>query len=668
MAIFHQPGDESLLAAALAYAERGWHVLAVHSACDGACTCGNAHCRAPGKHPRTHRGLLDAATDAAQIRRWWARWPTANVGIACEPSGLAVLDVDFRNGGDDTFKNLCNSMPALAALGAPLVQTGNGFHAYFRAPGSVRVVSNAGRLGPGIDMRAAGGYVVAPPSRHVTGASYVWMENCPQEPPPLPEELLALLRGPAPAPSSALPCIPPGRRNNAAFSVACTMARQGLNVNAIAEGLRSLRDSGVLVVTDEAPFGDPEIERVAASAARAIERAPVEPVRTVLLIPASTIRPTEPRFLLYPYIPRGELTWFEGATKSGKTFAAIDIIARMTRGEAFATGARIEQGRVAILTCEDAPAHTIIPRLIAAGACMDMVKIIRVEDAGEETPPTFEHDLDGIKRGLYEDGTGLLFVDGTFGFLDVQDSNSYRESYRAMLPLVAMLRELGIGAIAVRHIRKSDGSALNRGIGSVGFASLARSTISIAVDRDDETGARRLFAHAGSNLAEIGPTLAFTIEGVEIEGFERSVGRTVWGSIVNATADEVMAERDGEDRSALDAACDFLQDQLLAGPRLSLDTYAAATRARISRATLRRAQKRLGVTRTRVGAQGPWQMILPEEVHAQDLGTSSHLNDESVPVSVSTYPEGSSPLGAPGERAASEDAPRGRIRKTVVRE
>ncbi|MGC8486502.1 MAG: AAA family ATPase, partial [Candidatus Baltobacteraceae bacterium] len=75
--------------------------------------------------------------------------------------------------------------------------------------------------------------------------------------------------------------------------------------------------------------------------------------RIVHLVPASSIAPVETRFILAPYIPRGEATWIEGVTKSGKTMALCDIIARITRGDSFPTGTAIALGRCAILTCED---------------------------------------------------------------------------------------------------------------------------------------------------------------------------------------------------------------------------------------------------------------------------------------------------------------------------
>jgi len=151
--------------AALDYAARGWRVLPLHGIePDGSCTCGRADCPSPGKHPRTRHGMRDATTDLETIRDWWDRWPDANVGIATG-RGLMVLDVD----GEEGQANISGQhVPA-----TPCVHTGRGSHLYLRPPEGVRV-RNAVGLAPGLDVRAEGGYVVAPPSRHASGVDYEW--------------------------------------------------------------------------------------------------------------------------------------------------------------------------------------------------------------------------------------------------------------------------------------------------------------------------------------------------------------------------------------------------------------------------------------------------------------------------------------------------------------
>ena len=82
-----------MLEAALAYGRMKWRIFPCHSIVNGACSCGKASCNSPGKHPRTKGGFKDATDDEAQIRRWWGRWPEANIALATG-SGLAVIDLD----------------------------------------------------------------------------------------------------------------------------------------------------------------------------------------------------------------------------------------------------------------------------------------------------------------------------------------------------------------------------------------------------------------------------------------------------------------------------------------------------------------------------------------------------------------------------------------------
>lgn len=162
----------SFLSRALSYAGQGWHVLPLHSIdANGCCTCGKVNCHSPGKHPCTRHGVKDASIDAQQIHSWWAQWPFANVGIATgDVSGFFVLDVDPKNGGDA-------SLDLLVAKDGPMpttvtVRTGSGGrHFYFQMPDHP-LGNGSGSLPRGLEIRANGDYVMAPPSRHVSGDIY----------------------------------------------------------------------------------------------------------------------------------------------------------------------------------------------------------------------------------------------------------------------------------------------------------------------------------------------------------------------------------------------------------------------------------------------------------------------------------------------------------------
>jgi hypothetical protein len=143
--------------AALAYAQRfGWFVLPILR-------------RSKVPHGRFVRhGFQDATRDPDQIDRWWTADPRAGVAIGCVHSSLVVLDVDPRNGGDETFGRLERELGALSETPRVLTPSG-GQHVYFVDS----VGSYVGTAGEGIDVKSAG-YVLAPPSIHPNGGAYRW--------------------------------------------------------------------------------------------------------------------------------------------------------------------------------------------------------------------------------------------------------------------------------------------------------------------------------------------------------------------------------------------------------------------------------------------------------------------------------------------------------------
>jgi len=146
------------------------------------CTCKaaktNDGCDAPGKHPlwekgTLERGLHDATKDFQQIENWWGKWSDANIGIVTgKVNGLFVVDIDGDK-GRDSLKNLqkkCGKLPPTLTA-----RTGNGGHLFFRSGG--HEYKNRTAIYPGVDIRGDGGYVVAPPSVHVSGKRYSWTGN-----------------------------------------------------------------------------------------------------------------------------------------------------------------------------------------------------------------------------------------------------------------------------------------------------------------------------------------------------------------------------------------------------------------------------------------------------------------------------------------------------------
>jgi replicative DNA helicase len=154
----------TLATAAHRYAERGWFVFPLHGVVDGRCSCGH-DCPKPAKHPRTAHGFRGGTTALEVVDKWWEQWPTANIGLWPGPSGLLVVDID-----DEAGRVIATDLGVFAEPTLQ-VRTGRGMHLYFAAPNAP--VGNVA-LGNGIDIRAHAGYVVIPPSNHISGARYAW--------------------------------------------------------------------------------------------------------------------------------------------------------------------------------------------------------------------------------------------------------------------------------------------------------------------------------------------------------------------------------------------------------------------------------------------------------------------------------------------------------------
>lgn len=175
--------------AARHYAEVGWYVHPL---------------RPQAKLPATRHGVLDATNEVARVGAWWRLSPRANIGIATGPSGLLVVDLDGEEGRLSwtrlVGRNGGHQRTRVAETGKP-----DGLHIYFDGDGP----STTGRLGPGIDTRGRGGYVIAPPSVHPNGCRYRWRDAVA----PIadaPVWLLDVLKPAPPPPVGERGSLPPG--------------------------------------------------------------------------------------------------------------------------------------------------------------------------------------------------------------------------------------------------------------------------------------------------------------------------------------------------------------------------------------------------------------------------------------------------------------------------
>ena len=163
---------KQLLAAALAYARRGWRVIPVSWFRRTRCSCWKRGCPSPGKHPFMENWQALATTDPDIITAWWTKYRHANIGIVTgRSSGVVVLDEDMRNGGDRSLARLKKRFGKLPVT-ALSISGGGGRHFWFRHPDGDIPWSKSVKH-PGLDV-LGNGLVIAPPSLHSSGRLYRW--------------------------------------------------------------------------------------------------------------------------------------------------------------------------------------------------------------------------------------------------------------------------------------------------------------------------------------------------------------------------------------------------------------------------------------------------------------------------------------------------------------
>jgi hypothetical protein len=467
----------SRLKVALGCARLGWPVIPLYWLEDGDCSCSNLKCSDAGKHPLTVNGVTNATTDDTWIRTWWEEFPEANIGIATgAPSGLVVLDVDPRHGGDASLRELEKLYGPLPD--GPRVRTGGGGeHLYFSHPGGT-IKSVVGLL-PGLDIRGDGVYVVGPGSNHLSGNTYMWQQG--RTPvklslPSIPTWLHDMgTKGQSPQhqhqPHIAI--IPDSERNSTLASLAGTMRNRGMSPAAIEAAL--LQENRVRC---KPPLGDAEVSRIAASIGR---YAPGENASSVSLPPARTPASLvfhngaeienaiaeEVPWVVEPYIAVGAMTDLSGKVKlAGKTTFALDAIRNVTEGTDF-LGRKTAKGPVVYLT--EQPKVTFREAMKRARLLgqKDFHVLFRSDAFGAVWTDVVSEAV----RKCQNCGSKLLVVDtlSQFAGLIRDAENDSGAALMAIEPL-QIAAAGGIAVLTISHDRKGGGAPGDARRGSSAYA------------------------------------------------------------------------------------------------------------------------------------------------------------------------------------------------------
>jgi putative DNA primase/helicase len=178
-----------MLEHALVYADQGLRIFPCHYPIGSGCSCKRKEsCPNIGKHPIEQGWQASASSERYRVEKLWTLHPEANIGLLTGAANqMDVLDVDPKHGGMRSLIELPEQLPDTLTA-----KTGSGgFHYFFKhVPGLKN--NNNGKIKPGLDFRTTGGFVVAPPSIHISGNRYEWLALDP--PAPVPAWLEAAMR------------------------------------------------------------------------------------------------------------------------------------------------------------------------------------------------------------------------------------------------------------------------------------------------------------------------------------------------------------------------------------------------------------------------------------------------------------------------------------------
>ncbi len=333
-------------------------------------------------------------------------------------------------------------------------------------------------------------------------------------------------------------------------------------------------------------------------------------------VTASEVEVKNLRYLWHPFLPYNEMTIADGFPGQGKSLKTLDVAARTSNGWAMPPAPRGEvcvrkPASVVLLTGEDDWGHTVVPRLMAAGA--DLSKIHK---PGKE-PISFPHDLPLVESLIRKTKAKLLIIDPIMAFIGDAKTDTNTESHvrRFLLPLVEMTRRTHISTLLVRHFKKEGASAIHRGMGSQAWTAACR--IQIAVGDPDGSGTV-VVALGKCNLTAKPKSLGFRIEPhtVHVTGetgkdFSIDTARIEWVGEVETTANDVAgADRNQKGPGKKERAVELIQVILEEdGEMDSEELERQVMRLGISKGTYELAKKEAGVMVKRTGGlanKGKW--------------------------------------------------------------
>ncbi len=595
---------------ALRYAAFGWHIFPLQPL---------------SKRPYDgSKGLLDATTNPTTIEAWWTRYPEANIGLSCGPSGLYVIDVDPKNGGDDTFEDLRRGNEEAFRGAVTCLTPSGGSHYYFRIPRGLEAKSGADVYGRGIDVRTTGGYVILEPSElddrnEQYPGKYEWEEGYN----PKQGALIPLPPSLYPAVKQALASTPvsgeiiAGSRNDALTRKAGALRRLDLSAEALDAALQV--ENRRLC---KPPLPASEVSTIAKSIARYEPGAPIGLTqggssgwRRHTFTKASEITQEQVSWLWEGRIPLGVVSAIVGEPGVGKTFLYCSIASMLSRGWVLPDADGPLTAESLIWAGEDRPGR-IKERLELCGA--DTAKITFLnEEPGRGS-------IDQISEFLTANpAVKLVVLDPISSFVMGKNENSDNEVRECLAGLQDLAQRHMVAIVFLRHLSKDpERSILARILGSAAFGAVPRSILYIGENK--RTKRRAVFSEKCSD-DELAEPVEFFLgtNGFQFGKVDTELDKDAFA----ASRPDPTAPRQ---RSTVQEAGPWIVDLLKDGPIEANRAFQLGRQAGFSERTLKRAKKNLGVQSTQLKGQGPHFWVNHTKVAPQGANPEGQLETQKA--------------------------------------
>jgi putative DNA primase/helicase len=249
------------------------------------------------------------------------------------------------------------------------------------------------------------------------------------------------------------------------------------------------------------------------------DRAAARLGRTLVTCNLSDVTPEKTEWLWPGRVAVGKITLIAGEPGLGKSQVALYVASAVSTGGTWPDRHDpAPRGRVIILSAEDGLGDTIRPRVDAAGGDPSRITVIRAVETkadGGVTRASFNlaADLALLEQEIKRCGdVRLVVIDPVSSYMGKVDSHKNADVRGVLEPIGEMAERLRVAVLAITHLNKGDGKAINRFIGSIAFIAAARAAFTVVKDPDDETGTRRLFLQVKNNIAASQPGLALRLE------------------------------------------------------------------------------------------------------------------------------------------------------------